>query len=715
MCRKEFLNWRRIREWQDVRAQLRRVTRDMRMHPNRKPAAPALIHESLLSGLLSQVGKKDPDGWEYRGARGARFAIRPGSVLFKRAPEWVMAGELVETTRTWATGVAQVDPDVVARVGDHLVRRSVSDPWWDPERGAAVARETTTLLGLPLTTDATVMYEHHDQAESRRLFIIHALVSGEWESHHAFVSHNEAEIDAVLEVEARERRSDLLRTDDEIAAFFDARIPADVTSARRFDHWWKDERGEHPHLLDLSPADIIDPLAAGIDEEAFPPVWQHGDLALALTYEFDPSSPDDGVTITIPASALDRVDPAVFEWNVPGLRTDIVIAMMRSLPKSLRKQFAPVPDTAQEIVTQIKPSDGRLAESMAKALTRRSGSIVRPDDFDLERIPTHLQPRYRIVDSDASEMAAGHDLASLRSELREAARSSLADTPHHLERDGITAWDFGVLPISTSIDGPGHTVVAYPALIDMGDSVSIRLMATADEQAEAMWPGLRKLVMMQLPSPRRLLRSVLDGHGPVPIVGSPYADRDEWMDDCFTCAVDSVLVSHDAVWDADGFDSLVASVRSDLGDAIERVGNEAVAALEALQDANRAIVNTPDAVFGDILDDVDVQLDRFVFPGFLTAVGAARLDDIRRYLEGIAYRLGRLPENPERDRERMTIINSLEAEHDQLTEVLTWSPELIEVLWMLQELRVSLFAQPVGAKGSISEKRVRAALEALLK
>ncbi|MGI9529364.1 MAG: ATP-dependent RNA helicase HrpA, partial [Acidimicrobiia bacterium] len=243
MCRKEFLNWRRIREWQDVRAQLRRVTRDMRVHPNRKPAASALIHESLLSGLLSQVGKKDPDGWEYRGARGARFAIRPGSVLFKRAPEWVMAGELVETTRTWATGVAQVDPDVVARVGDHLVRRSVSDPWWDPERGAAVARESATLLGLPLTTDATVMYEHYDQAESRRLFITHALIAGEWESHHAFVSHNEAEIEAVLEVEARERRSDLLRTDDEIAAFFDARIPADVSSARRFDRWWKDERG----------------------------------------------------------------------------------------------------------------------------------------------------------------------------------------------------------------------------------------------------------------------------------------------------------------------------------------------------------------------------------------------------------------------------------------------------------------------------------------
>lgn len=685
------------------------------MHPNRKPAAPELIHESLLAGLLSQVGKKDPDGWEYRGGRGARFAIRPGSVLFKRAPEWVMAGELVETTRTWATGVAPVDPDVIARVGDHLVRRSVSDPWWDPERGSAVARESATLLGLPLTTDATVMYEQYDRNESRRLFITHALVGGEWETHHAFVAHNEAEIDAVLEVEARERRSDLLRTDEELAAFFDVRIPEDVSSARRFDRWWKDERLEHPHLLDLSPADVIDPSAAGIDEEAFPPVWLHGDLALALSYEFDPSSPNDGLTIDIPAAALDRIDPAVFEWNVPGLRTDIVIAMMRSLPKSLRKQFAPVPDTAREIVALVSPLDGRLTESLAKALTRRSGTIVRPDDFDPERVPTHLRPRYHIIDRNGSEVARGDDLVGLRSELREAARGSLAGATHELEQDDITSWDFGVLPTTTSIDGPGHSVVAYPALVDMGDSVSIRLMATADEQAEAMWPGLRKLVTMQLPSPRRLLRSVLDGHGPVPIVGSPYADRDEWMHDCLTCAVDEVMAMHDAVWDGGRFDSLVAAVRSDLADAVQRVGTDAVGVLDALQDANRAIADTPDAVFGDILDDVDWQMDRFVFPGFLTAVGAERLDDLRRYLEGIAYRLRRLPEDPERDRDRMAIVNSLEAEHDQLSEVLAWSPELVEVVWMLQELRVSLFAQPVGVKGSVSEKRIRATLESLLR
>ena len=714
MCRREFLNWRRIREWQDLRAQLRRVTRDMRMHPNRKPAPPELIHESLLAGLLSQVGKKDPDGWEYRGARGSRFAIRPGSVLFKRAPEWIMAGELVETTRTWATNVAPVAPDEVARIGDHLVRRSVSDPWWDGERGAAVARETVTLLGLPLTTDSVVMYERFDQAEARRLFITHALVTGEWETHHAVALHNEEEIEAVLEVEARERRSDLLRTDDELAEFFNARIPEDVSSAARFDRWWKEERERDPHLLDLSPADIIDPRAADVDETAFPPVWLYGDLALELTYEFDPSSPHDGVTIDIPAGALDLIDPTVFEWNVPGLRTDIVIAMMRSLPKSLRKQFAPVPDTARDVAALIEPTDGRLAESLAKALTRTGDLIVRPDDFDSTRIPDHLRPHYRIVDESGSLLAYGDDLAHLRDELREETRTSIADTKHPLERDSITAWDFGPLPSSVSIGESGATVIAYPALVDMGETVSVRLMATADEQAEAMWQGLRTLVMLQLPSPRRLLRSVLEAHGPVPIAGSPYANRDEWMQDCLNCAVDNVMAAHDAVWDADGFASLVDAVRRDLATSIEQVGTDGAAVLDALQDVNRAIANTPSAAFGDVLEDVAEQMDRFVFAGFITAVGADRLDDVRRYLEGIAYRLGRLPENPARDRERMEIVRALEDEHDQLADMLTWSPDLVDVVWMLQELRVSLFAQPVGARGPVSEKRVRAALDSLL-
>jgi ATP-dependent helicase HrpA len=715
MCRDEFLNWRRVREWQDLRAQLRRVMGDLGMRPNRESADPALVHESLLAGLLSHVGKKDPDGWEYRGARGARFAIRPGSVLFKSAPEWVMAAELIETTRTWATGVVAVDPETVERVGAHLVHRSVSEPWWEAERGAAVARETVTLFGLALSADRIVQYDRYDAAAARELFIRHALVAGEWDSHHRFVEHNDAQIDAVLEVETRERRADLLVTDDTIAAFFDARIPDDITSVRHFDNWWKRERGRHPHLLDLSPADLIEPEAGAVDEAAFPPEWHYGDLSLPLEYEFDPASPDDGVTIDVPLAELDRIDPTVFEWNIPGLRSELITALMRSLPKQLRKTFAPVPDTAADIAASLDANAGRLLETLARELTRRSGVLIAPDDFDQDRIPFHLRPRYRIVDPAGAVVAHGEDLVVLRSGMRDEARSTLAESKHPIEREGITVWDFGDLPHRVDIPGPDRAVSAYPTLVDEGDTVAIRLMATEDEQLDAMWGGLRKLVLLNLPTPHRLLRVVLDGQSSLAIVGSPYDSMAELLDDCLRCAIDAILSRRGGVvWNAAAFDELVDGVRGELASTVESVGTDAVGVLAALQQVNLELNQIPSDAFDDVIADVEQQLDRFIFPGFITAVGAGRLDDLRRYLEAAAWRLRKLPDHPERDRAAMARIVALEHEHDRLAEILSWSPDLVELAWTLQELRVSLFAQTVGAKGPISEKRVRAALDALL-
>jgi ATP-dependent helicase HrpA len=715
MCRDDFLNWRRVREWQDVRAQLRRVSGDMGMQPNRDPAEPHLIHESLLAGLLSHVGKKDPDRWEYRGPRGARFAIRPGSVLFKRAPEWVMAAELVETTKTWATGVAAVDPATVERVGAHLVRRSVSDPWWDGARGAAVATETVTLYGLALSTDRVVMYGRFDPAAARELFIRHALVAGEWESPHRFVLHNEEQIDAVLEVEARERRADLLVADDTIAAFFDARIPDTVTSARDFDAWWRRERDRHPHLLDLSPADLVEPDSAAIDEVAFPEAWQYGDLSLPLEYEFDPASPSDGVTIDIPLAQLDRIDPAVFEWNIPGLRTELIEALVRSLPKRLRKLFAPVTETAGDVAGGLGPDEGRLMESLCRELSRRGGTPIVPSDFDPERVPVHLRPRYRIVDPAGDVVAEGGDLVAMRRTLREQARVVLADSAHPLERAGLTGWTFGELPATVEIEGDGHGVTAYPALVDDGDSVSIRLMATRDEQAESMWPGLRRLVLLNLPSPNRLMRSVLDAEDQLAIVGSPYETTAEWMEDCLNAAVDAAVEEVGvSIHDADSFAELLERVRYGLAGQLERVGGDAAAVLLALQRLDLAVAETPDDAYGDVLDDIEASVDQFIFPGFVTAVGVNRLDDLRRYLEAAEWRLRKLPGRPERDREMMAVVNELEDEHARLTEALSVTPELVDMVWMLQELRVSLFAQHVGAKGPISEQRVRRALRALL-
>jgi ATP-dependent helicase HrpA len=716
MCRQEFLHWRRIREWQDLRAQLRRVTRDLGMHPNRRPAGPDIVHEAVLTGLLSHVGRKDPDSFLYRGARGTTFAIRPGSVLFKRAPEWVMAAELVETTRTWATGVAAVDPTVVERVGNHLVRTSVSDPWWDRSRGAAVCRVTTSLYGLTLSSDRIMLYDRVDPAVARDLFVRNALVEGDWDTLHDFARHNAQEIDAVLEIETRERRADLLVTDDVLHAWFSARIPPDVTSAAAFDAWWKDERHRRPDLLYLTESDVVDPAADRADGAAFPRVWSYGDLEFDLTYAFDPGSDDDGVTVDIPWEALDLVDPTAFTANVPGLRLELVTSMIRSLPKRLRRLFAPAPDTAAEVLPALTDATEPLDQALARLLTQRSGTIIRPDDFDRDRLPPHVVPRFRIIDDSGEVIAAGVDLDAMRDELRTSAREAVSGATHEIERSGVTEWDFGDLPDSVTVGEGRHAIEAYPAVIDDGDSVSIRLFATPAERDVASWAGIRRLVLLALPSPRRLLRSVVDAEGPISVVGSPYPTVDAWMDDVLVCAVDAGMERHGGlVRTRGGFDALVAGVRDDLATSIDRVGSRGAALLAALHELSLAIGRTPEHAFGDVVDDIDQQLDRIVFDGCLAAVGMDRVDDLRRYVDAATYRLERVAEDPVRDRGHMATVNALEAELDELTEVLTVTPELVEVAWMIQELRVSLFAQPIGARGPVSDKRVRAALEGLLR
>jgi len=340
---------------------------------------------------------------------------------------------------------------------------------------------------------------------------------------------------------------------------------------------------------------------------------------------------------------------------------------------------------------------------------------VRPDDFDIDRVPVHLKPRYRVSSEDGSALVEGDDLVALKSQLQHLARQTLAESAHSIERSEITSWNFGTLPQSVVIQGETQAIVAYPSLVDDGESVSIRLLATESEQADAMWLGLRKLVLLELPSPSRLLRGVLADIGPVTIAGGPYENSSDWMNDCMNCAVDSVLAeSGGPVWSEVEFTELMDRVRADLSDSVETIGRQAGGVMESLHRANVAVESTSNAVFGDVRDDIEQQIDRFVFDGFISAVGSDRLDDVQRYLDAVVYRLEKLRENPDRDRERMQRVTELEAELDDLTEVLSWSSELVDAAWMLQELRVSLFAQPIGVKGTISEKRIRAALQDLL-
>ncbi|MCP3974015.1 MAG: ATP-dependent RNA helicase HrpA [bacterium] len=715
MCRDEFLNWRRVREWQDIHAQLRRVVDDLGLTSNRQPATPELIHRALLAGLLSHIGMKDPDSFEYRGARSARFAINPGSSLFKKAPPWIMAAELVETTRLWGRVIAGIEPAMVEELGEHLVNRTRSDPWWDADKGAVVAHETVSIYGVPLATNRIVMFHRFDVSGARAVFIRHALVLGEWSTHHGFVERNAAMIEEVEALEARGRRADMMVDEDALVRFFDGRIPDDIVSTRHFDRWWNQIVGDQPHLLDYTVDDLVAVDAVDVDDALYPPVWHWGDADLDLSYEFDPSSENDGVTIEIPIQLLDRVDPGVLEWNVPGFRNDLIAALIKSLPKRQRKLFAPVPDTAKSIAGLIGPEEGTLTEALRRELSRRSGVVVLPDDFNRQVVPRHLLPRFRIVGQAGDVVAEGDNLEDLREMLRVEARAMVSSASHPLERDNIVEWDFGDLPDQVTLQGDGRPVVAYPALVDGGDRVSIRLLANRQEQTETSWIGLRRLLLLSLPNPARLLGAVLTNDVRLALVSSPYSGSDEWMADCLACALDEVIAGAGGlVWTASGFDRLLTTVRDDLAEALEQVGGRSAAILSAIHEVTQLLARTTGSRLTDAAEDVRAQLGQFVYPGFLAGVGADRLGDVHRYVRAAAYRLSKLPENPDRDYAHMVLVRSLEDELDALIEALPWTHQMLDVTWMLQELRVSLFAQPVGAKGSVSEKRVRRALAELL-
>ena len=715
MCRDEFLHYRRIREWQDVHGQLRDVAKELGLRRNRQPADPESIHRALMAGLLSHLGRKEPKGHEYRGARGAVFAISPASTLFKANPEWVMAAELVETSRLWAHSVARIDPAWAESAGGHLLKRSFSDPWWDAKRGAAVAHETVTLYGLTLVTDRTVQYGRIDPAAARQLFIEHVLVAGEWDSRHPFVEHNAAVINEVLAMEARERRSDLLVDDDTVVDWFAQRIPDDIISTRHFDNWWKDARHDNPGLLALSVDDLLDPDAAPVDESAFPQVWSYGDLELPINYEFDPSSRSDGITIDVPLAALDRVDPDAFEWQVPGLRNELVIALVRSLPKRLRKQFVPIPETVHGLMDGLDPSEGGLIEAVRRELTRLGGVPVMTEDFQLDALPHHLSPRYRVVDAAGETIAEGDDLAQIREGLREAARATIDDTAHGLERSGATTWDFGEIPAYVRLGEAGNSVIAYPALVDEGKSVGLRLLATEDEQADAMWAGTRRLLLLQLPSAVKLLRPLLTNEAKLALATGPYDGPGDWMEDVLAAAVTEQMAEAAApAWDAVGFDRLLEAVRIGLGESVAAIGGASLEALATLRRVQTALDSPAMRLFDDARTDIEDQLDRFIYPGFLTGVGAGRVRDVARYVAAVERRIERIGDDPGRDLELMGRVWALQRRLDNLMDQLPFSPEMIDIAWMIQELRVSLFAQQLGVRGTISEKRIRRALDELL-
>jgi len=718
LCRAEFLNYLRVREWQDIYSQLRQA---LGAQPNSEPADPQRVHACLLAGLLSHIGVKDvvdkqrpADGrrpiQEYLGARNARFAIFPGSTLARKQPQWVMSAELVETSRLWARVNAKIEPDWVEPLAQHLIKRTYSEPHWEKNQGAVIALEKVTLYGVPLVVGRKVNYGRIDPELSRELFIPHALVEGDWDSHHDFLKANRRLLEEVEELENRARRRDIMVDDEALFDFYDQRVPADVVSARHFDSWWKKARAEQPELFTFSPEMLVNE-NADVSTQDYPDTWRQLGQRMKLTYQFEPGADADGVTVHLPLQMLNQVSSDGFDWQIPGLREELITALIRSLPKHLRRNFVPAPNYARQVLAGVEQGGEPLLEAVERELLRLTGVRVPHDAWQLDQVPEHLRITYRVIDERKRTIAEGKDLDALKRTLAPRLRRTLSAAADDLERTGLRTWSFGTLP---KVFEQGR-LKGYPALVDAGDSVSIKIFETEAEQRRSHWPGTRRLLLLGVTNPAKSLLARLSNQAKLALSRSPHGGAVALFDDVVNAAVDKLMrQAGGPVWDPVGFDRLYQHVRADLHDSAAQV----LARVEQILSVWHAIGAHLDGLRPSAsTDDVRDQLGKLVYPGFVTATGD-RLPDVLRYLKAIERRLAKLPEEPWRDEEWMSRVHKVEDDYQDLLDRLhparRTDPDVRDIRWMIEELRVSFFAQTLGTPTPVSEKRIGKAMERLM-
>ena len=809
MCHREYINYLRIREWQDLFAQLREMGRTANIHASggrdiNASAHEIDIHKSLLTGLLSHVGvkeerEKDSKGRtrgprEYLGARGTKFAIFPGSGLFKKSPDWVLSAELVETSRLWARTNASIDPQWIEEIGKHLISVQYSEPHWSLSSGAAVAYAKGTLFGLTIYADRPVQYARVDAAAAREIFIQSALVEGQWHTQHKFYLRNQRALAEVEELEARLRRRDLRVDDSVLFAFYDARIPAHVTDVRAFDKWWKQARLEDDNFLDFNPEKLINEEAADYDDSQFPRQWvqrtDSGELTLDLRYEYAPTAgvggarteaaKRDGVAVQVPILFLNQLSPEPFRWQIPGLRHELVTALIKSLPKAIRRNFVPAPDVARAACAALEedysPATDELLPSLALVLRRLRGVVVEPEAFNWDAVPEHLKMGFQVRNARNKILGEGKDLRALQQQLHKEIRSALADSlgasdeamakmaalaqggsgnsggssnasssaasakkgakspdaPANADASGgvrevtgLTEFPADLFP-NGAIPRKVQRVIAtqavngYPALVDEGSSVGLRIFPTEAEQLHAQRRGIIRLLQLQVPSPVRYVSEHLSHKEKIVFTQNPHGSIDELIRDCTVAALDH-LVPHTPIFTHAEYSELYEHVRAEL---IETVFDVTKLVAEILSEATalkKAIKKATSLTTMHAVSDVKAQMENLVYPGFVAQTGYDQLVHLPRYLKAAQVRLTKLGPNLHRDNQLMLTVQDLEDSYDNAVKSLpagTIVPDALRrVNWMIEELRVSFFAQELGTAYTVSEKRIakaqREALDAI--
>ncbi|HHQ2188847.1 TPA: ATP-dependent RNA helicase HrpA [Haemophilus influenzae] len=711
-CQKDFLNYLRIREWQDIYHQIRLTVREMGLPINSEKAEYQQIHTALLSGLLSHIGLKEAEKQQYLGARNAHFAIFPNSVLFKKQPKWVMAAELVETSKLWGRMVAEIEPEWIEPLAEHLIKKSYSEPRWSKSRGAVIADEKVTLYGVPIVAARPVNYGAIDPTVSREIFIQSALVEGGWNTKHKFFKENQRLVREVEELEHKSRRRDILVDDRTLFEFYDQRIGTEVVSQKHFDTWWKKAQQKDPELLNFERSFLINDDAEQVSKLDFPNFWHQGNLKLKLTYQFEPGTDADGVTVHIPLPLLNQVEMTGFDWQIPGLREELVIALIKSLPKSYRRNFVPAPNYAQAFLSRAMPLEKPLLDTLIYELRRMTGVTVEAEHWNWEQIPSHLKMTFRVVDENGKKIAESMNLDELKFNLKDRVQESIsAVADDGIEQSGLHIWSFADLPQCYEQKQRGFSVKAFPAIVDEKDAVGIKLFETEFEQSMAMQQGLRRLLLLNVPSPIKYLHEKLPNKAKLGLYFTPFGRVLDLIDDCIACAVDKLIADFGGfVWNEAGFEKLRDFVRENLNEVTVDIAQKVEQILTLTYQLNQRLKGKMDFTMAFALSDIKSQLAGLVYQGFVQKSGYDRLPDLQRYLQAIDKRIDKLAQDVNRDRAAMLRVEQVQQAYQQLLAKLPKSKpisdEMAEIRYMIEELRVSLFAQQLGTKYQISDKRI---------
>ena len=716
-CKTNFLNYLRMREWQDIVSQIKHSLVENELRINSQPADYDAIHRSIACGLLSHIGQLDKNR-VYKGARNAQFMIFPGSGIANKSPKWVMAAELVETSKLFARVAARIQPDWLEPLAPHLVKSSYSEPAWSKKRGAVMAYERVSLYGLPIVAKRPVNYSTIDIPLCHELFIREGLVNGLTQLNYAFLRNNQSLVEDIDQLEQKTRRRDLMVSEDDLVDFYQIRIPEHIVSEASFKKWFKTQNEEQRKGLVFSRDDVV---RHDANDQAvqFPDVWRQGDVLLPLAYQFEPTAEDDGVSLIIPLPLLNQIKNIGFDWLVPGLQHELVVAMIKSLPKRIRRQFVPAPDYASAVLAAIAEkgteNDTPLVQALSEQLLRMTGERVEPEEWDNASLPAHLRMHFRVVDANNKSIAYGDDLIGLQRKLQGEVQETLnqAATPE-FERTGLTDWDFEALPEQFTRKTGQFEVQAYPGLVADKESVDIRLFDSQHDADVAHRNGVLRLVKLRIPSPLKHLQQKLPNKAKLGLYFNPFGSVAALIDDCVDAALDAMAQAlfggYQSIREQQQFNQLCEHARANVNDDVFAIAMQLESGLVTAAQIQKQLKGKVDFTLVHALSDVKAHLGMLVFAGFVSDYGVARLKDWQRYVTGLANRLEKLKIDVNRDRMHMLTLQKVTDQYHKVLEVhqrqRNVSAELLETRWMIEELRVSLFAQQLGTKVPISAKRI---------